>query len=89
MPLISTALMSFYSGCFAAGGSTVLLIDVVFEKGNIDYYIQFAFLAVAFAIFVVIKIIYWTPLFMPTKQIAFHVGRNICRGTFSVLKSVV
>ena len=71
MPMISVTLMSIMSGCGIAGGSTVFLIKTIHEELNIEYYIQFAGLTVLFAVLALSKIVFWTPLFMPNKPIAF------------------
>ena len=69
--MISATLMSILTGCWAAGGSTILLIKTVHENLNVEYYIQFAALAVFFTVLALSKIVFWTPLFMPSNPIAF------------------
>lgn len=76
IPVASATLMSLFAGCFAAGGGTMMIIDIFETRFGIDYYIQFAALAALFGVNLLVKLILWTPLFMPDEDVPFSLYRE-------------
>ena len=76
IPVASATLMTFFSGCFAAGGATMMLMVMFQTRFGIDYFVQFAALAALFGVILIVKLIFWTPLFMPEKSDPFSLYRE-------------